>query len=172
LVFAPNGDLGEHDPGALAQPGQQMNQVPGRIPGAFEVLPSKAITRRPQTILVRNHIHDPITWSSWSGANRPSRRRIVRRHLPREAQPRQHSGGSIGSPFADRGKRPRSGECGRDRDPQRRWHAVPHTPPLQRISHPFQHIQHIQQESEPSRPVPRPALPDRDSAGRHNRNRR
>ena len=77
LVFAPTASCASTAPVCWHSPASRCIRFPAASRAPRNVLPSKAITRRPPIVLVRNHIHAPIKWSSWSGASRCRQRRMV-----------------------------------------------------------------------------------------------
>ena len=77
LVLAPTASWATTVPVCWHNPASRCTRLPAASRAPRSVLPSKAITRRPLIVLVRNHIHAPISSSSLSGARRCRQRRIV-----------------------------------------------------------------------------------------------
>jgi hypothetical protein len=77
LVLAPMASWASTVPVAWHNPLSRCTRFPAASRAPRSVLPSKAITRRPAIMVVRSHIHAPISWSNSFGASRCRQRRMV-----------------------------------------------------------------------------------------------
>lgn len=136
-------ELGEHGAGVLAQPGQQVYQVAGCVPGAA------------QGLAVEGGYPPSADHAGAQPRPRPEQIvQLIRRQFLQAAADRrfgrdraghpelhQHVRRGVGGPLGDRHERARPSDHRGQRHRQHRRHRMPHAAPIARIGHTLKQLQ-------------------------------